>query len=151
MDLILKRQENVPDSEFDPRFVQGMIARMEMSFIKYGPVAAGFPHKLDALATLGMKLDEYRATGNTEKLMDAANYLLIEFMRPRHPDAHFKPTDSRDTNGRAWHDGAKNQNDNRGHDQNMKAQDAPSAETVRRWTGEAPTRNAQGRIIPDGD
>ena len=31
--------------------------------------------------------------------MDAANYLMFEFMYPQHPKAHFKATDSKDSSG----------------------------------------------------
>lgn len=90
----------VPTSEFSQSFVQGMYDRMCVSFFKYGPVANGFPEKVDALATLRLCLDAYAKDGNTEHMIDAANYAMIEFMRPRHADAHFKATDSRGSVGR---------------------------------------------------
>lgn len=34
---------------------------------------------------------------NTEYLLDAANYLMFEFMYPQHPKAHFRATDSQVT------------------------------------------------------
>lgn len=94
---------NVPSSEFSEEFLLGMVDRMAMSYYKYGPVANGFPKQVDAIGTLKDKLKAYENTGNTEWLMDVANYAMIEFMHPRHPKAHFRPTDSRESNGRRWH------------------------------------------------
>jgi hypothetical protein len=96
----MKRTDKVPASEFSETFTQGMYDRMCVSFFKYGPVAHGFPEKLDALASLQLHLDAYAKDGNTEHMMDAANYAMIEFMRPRHPHAFFKATDSNASPGR---------------------------------------------------
>ena len=90
----------VPTTEFCEPFVDGMRKRMAVSFFKYGPVADGFPSKVDAIATLKRCLEKYAATGNTEYLMDAGNYAMIEFMHPRHPQAHFRATDSDESPGR---------------------------------------------------
>jgi hypothetical protein len=110
MVIELNLVDGVPSSEFSKEFAQGMVDRMAASFFKYGRVAEGFPNRIRALqldgerdeGCLEMKLRKYRETGNTEWLMDAANYCLIEFMHPRHPNAHFRPTDSKDSNGRKW-------------------------------------------------
>ena len=90
----------VPDSEFSLDFVQGMCDRMGMSFFKYGRVAAAYPTKVDAIANLKLRLDRYEHDGNTEWLMDVANFAMIEFMHPKHPDAHFSPRDN--SPGRIW-------------------------------------------------
>jgi hypothetical protein len=104
-----------PSSEFSECFVQGMADRMAVSFHKYGPVEEAYPAKVDALATLQTKLELYLKggfikgakiePGNTEYLIDAANYCMIEFMYPKHPDAFFKATDSSGSNGRVWNTG----------------------------------------------
>ena len=96
----LRTTNAVPDSEFSQQFVQGMYDRMCVSFFKYGTAANGFPQKVDAIATLRLCLDAYAMDGNTEHLMDAGNYAMIEFMRPRHPKAHFAATDSKGSVGR---------------------------------------------------
>ncbi len=77
--------------------------RMAVSFHKYGPVKAVFPHKVSALNSLQTRLREYERTGNTEFLIDAANFAMIEFMHPSHKEAHFKGTDSNESPGRVWH------------------------------------------------
>lgn len=94
-------------TEFDERFVQGMRDRMVVSFYKYGPVAEGAP-KVDVIASLMARLRLYAngdaskgiAPGNTEYLIDAANFAMIEFMYPKHPQAHFAATDDSGSPGR---------------------------------------------------
>lgn len=87
-------------SEFSNDFVDGMRARMDVSFTKYGPIADAYPHKVNALESMQKRIDRYIETGNTEWLVDAANFLMIEFMLPAHPRAHFKATDSHESPGR---------------------------------------------------
>jgi hypothetical protein len=99
------RKNGIPASEFSVSFARRMIARMATSFFKYGRVAEGFPHKVDAIASLRSRLDKYIATGNTEWLVDVANFAMIESMHPRHPNAHFEATDAAGNPGRVWHTG----------------------------------------------
>lgn len=87
-------------TEFSSQFIEYMRERMVVSFYKYGSIVDGFPEKVDAVGSLMQRLREYAATGNTEYLVDAANYAMIEFMRPRHPSAHFEPTDDDGSPGR---------------------------------------------------
>lgn len=101
--FIVELQAGVPETEFSKWFVQGMAARMAMSFFKYGRVAEGFPARVDAVKTLKDKLEQYERTGNAEWLMDVANYAMIEAMHPRHPKAHFQATDTSASRGRFWH------------------------------------------------
>lgn len=92
--------EEILKTEVSEEFIQGMKDRMAMSFYKYGPVAEGFPAKVDAVASLMDRLRLYAEDGNTESLMDVANFAMIEFMHPRHPKAHFVGTDSDQSPGR---------------------------------------------------
>jgi hypothetical protein len=95
-------------SEISEEFIQYMRNRMLMSYYKYGPVAEAYPDKIDALASLQDRLRLYARgdaangirPGNTEYLVDAANFCMIEFMRPRHPEAHFLATDDEGSPGR---------------------------------------------------
>ena len=89
-----------PDTEFDEKFLQGMLDRMAMSFHKYGKVSDAYPFKVNATASLTQRLREYAKTGNTEYLIDAANFAMIEFMHPCHENPHFKPTDDDGSPGR---------------------------------------------------
>jgi hypothetical protein len=47
----------------------------------------------DLMAGLQRKLDHYHRTGNTEALVDAGNYVMLLFMTPAHPNAHFRAED----------------------------------------------------------
>lgn len=94
--------EGVPESEYSRDFHQGMFDRMATSWFKYGNVADAYPNRVDAIASLEKRLEKYKATGNIEWLLDLANFAMIEFMRPKHPDAHYKPTDSKESPGRKW-------------------------------------------------
>lgn len=92
--------ETALKTQVSEQFLAGMVARMEMSFFKYGDVAEAYPHKIDAIASLHQRLAKYDATGNTEFLIDAANFCMIEFMFPRKEGAFFQATDSDQSPGR---------------------------------------------------
>jgi hypothetical protein len=109
-------------TEISEEFVQGMRDRMLVSFHKYGPVADAYPRKVDAVASLMQRLRLYAngdpakgiVAGNTEYLMDAANFAMIEFMYPKHPEAHFQGTDDDGSPGRvAAKTGKADKRDNR--------------------------------------
>ena len=89
-----------PDSEYSLQFLQGMLDRMAVSYNKYGKVSEGYPTRISAIESLQMRLERYAETGNTEFLIDAANFAMIEFMLPRRKGAHFDPTDSAESPGR---------------------------------------------------
>lgn len=95
-----KTQAKILATEFSEEFAQGMKNRMEVSYHKYGPLADAYPHKVDAIGSLSERLHKYAETGNTEWLIDVANFAMIEFMHPRHPQAHFKGTDDDASPGR---------------------------------------------------
>lgn len=94
--------DSVPLSEFAHSFIQGMLHRMGMSYHKYGKLSDAYPNKVNAIASLQIRLDKYKETGNKEFLMDAANFAMIEFMHPLHPRAHFRSTDSNESPGRMF-------------------------------------------------
>lgn len=100
MPAVDEKFNEILKTEFSNRFIEGMKERMVVSFYKYGPIETGFPEKVDAIASLMQRLRKYAESGNTEYLMDAANFAMIEFMRPRHPSAHFESTDDEDSPGR---------------------------------------------------
>jgi len=91
---------NALKTEWSEEFVERMRNRMLVSFAKYGPIKQAFPAKIDALASLQDRLNKYRETSNTEWLVDAANFALIEYLCPSHPQAHFRATDSDESPGR---------------------------------------------------
>ena len=73
---------------------------MSVSYYKYGLVKEAVPFHVDALASLQIRIKAYLDTGNTEFLMDAANFAMMEFMHPHLPEAHFTPTDADGSPGR---------------------------------------------------
>lgn len=101
-----------PDTEYSLEFLQGMLDRMSMSYFKYGAVADAYPHSVDALACARERIARYGHGGNLEELIEAANYLMIEFLAPARDDAHFRATDSDGSPGRVRHDGARTKVDN---------------------------------------
>ena len=80
--------------DFSDEFIRLMKNRIVASHYKYGWVDDTYPELADAVACLEQRLDLYKKTGNTEHLVDVANFAMIEFTRPLHPEAHFKGTDS---------------------------------------------------------
>lgn len=102
-----------PETEFSPTFIGGMLNRMAVSFFKYGALRNAYPHDVDAIASLKVRLAKYEEDGNVEWLMDVANFAMIEFMHPRHPDAHYEPQDSDTSPGRVDNRG-KNRTDPNG-------------------------------------
>lgn len=79
--------------------VQKMANRMAFSQEKYGDLADGYPHRVDAMANVKERIALYEETGNIEWLLDAANFAIIEALYPAHPDAHFRSTDSTESPG----------------------------------------------------
>ncbi len=91
----------LPPTEFNDLFVQGMKDRVAVSFHKYGPVSEAVAHGANFMKALETRLAKYRETGNTEWLMDVANYAMFEFMYPSHRKAHFRATDTDESPGKA--------------------------------------------------
>jgi len=90
-----KKLNEILDTEFSEDFIKKMKDRMITSYFKYGKVADNYGNTyVDAIASLKKRLAKYERTGNTEWLVDAANFAMIEFMYPQHKDAHFEATDS---------------------------------------------------------
>lgn len=87
-------------------FLQGMMNRLGISHWKYGSIHDTFPHHRRGVDNIQQRVDKYLETGNTEWLIDAANYCLIEFMRPSHPTPDFRATDSDESPGAVNVDGS---------------------------------------------
>lgn len=102
------------ETEVSGAFLQGMIDRMLVSRHKYGPIADGI-HKLDCIASMEQRLAIYTETGNVEGLIDAANFLMMEFMFPKVSGAYFEQTDSDQSPGRRLRSGAQSFGTNEDH------------------------------------
>lgn len=86
--------------EYSREFDELRRNRVEMSFYKYGPAAENYGKGYSkAIPSMKKCLDKYNETGNTEYLVDAANYIMFEFMFPQHPKAHFRATGSEESAG----------------------------------------------------
>jgi hypothetical protein len=76
--------------EFDERRKQAII----VSYHKYGPSKENFQRGMvDAIGSLKKNLQKFEETGNTEYLVDVANYAMFRFMYPM-KDEGYRPTDS---------------------------------------------------------
>ena len=91
---------SIPATEYSTRFDDLRKNRVEMSYYKYGTAKKNFgEHYVDALKTMQLCIDKYKDTKNTEYLVDAANYLMFEFMYPSFLDAYFCATSSEESAG----------------------------------------------------
>ena len=86
----------------DPEVLEQLVregkTNREISLIldlDYGYVAqilSRYPELAKAIDSAEERLRLYRETGNTEWLVDLANFAMIEYMHPSHPQAHFRAT-----------------------------------------------------------
>lgn len=91
--------EEILASRFCPRLIEAMKARLLQGHHKYGPMTLEARMNTDYLANVKLRIAKYEETGNTEWLVDAANYLMFEFRWPSHPDAHFRATPTEESPG----------------------------------------------------
>ena len=86
--------------EYSEEFNKLRLNRIKTSFYKYGSAKINFGKGLvNAVETAEKCIKKYQDTGNTEYLLDAANYLMFEYMYPQHDNAHFKATESHESAG----------------------------------------------------
>lgn len=86
--------KDILDREYSEEFDRLRKNRVQVSFYKYGPARDNFGGgRVDALKTAEMCIDAFKKDGNTEHLVDAANYLMFRFMYPYEGES-FKATDS---------------------------------------------------------
>lgn len=86
--------EQILAKDFSEDFVQKMKNRIVVSHYKYGWMKDTYPELADAVACLKERLELYEQTGNLEHLIDVSNFAMIEYLRPKHPHAHFEAQDS---------------------------------------------------------
>lgn len=82
------------ECDFSERFIKLMKDAILTSHYKYGWVKDTYPSLGDAIKSLEQRLENYKKDGNLEWLVDVANFAMIEFMYPKHENAHYQPTDS---------------------------------------------------------
>lgn len=87
--------EDLLKTEWSPEFEALMRNRMAMGALRYEPLAKKktTKKKYDLLGGIKSKIELYEKTGNTEYLVDIANYCLIAFETDDHPKKHFHALD----------------------------------------------------------
>lgn len=93
--------QEILSREWSGEFIKLMQNRIVVSHHKYGWMSKTYPELAQAAKCIQERLDKYNQTGNTEWLVDIANFAMIEFRFPSHPEAHFRATDSRESPGLA--------------------------------------------------
>lgn len=87
------------DGDYSVEFDKLRQNRVELSQLKYGKARDNFgAGRVDAIKTLELCLDKFKKTGNTEYLLDVANYAMFRYMFPM-PGEFFKATDSSESAG----------------------------------------------------
>ena len=81
------------------QFLQGMVNRMCVGYHRYGDLEKEKIRLHDRIKTINARLQMYLDTGNTEMLMDAANFCMIEFQDPRVANPHFTPMEHNESPG----------------------------------------------------
>lgn len=86
-------------TEYSEEFDKLRKNRVNISFYKYGAARDNFASgRVDAIGSLELCLEKFKKTGNTEYLVDAANYAMFRYMYPM-SNEYFKATDSKDSAG----------------------------------------------------
>ena len=81
-------------SEYSEEFDRLRRNRVEVSYYKYGPARKNFGEgRVDAISTAERCIDAFKRDHNTEHLIDAANYLMFQYMYPL-PGEFFEATGS---------------------------------------------------------
>lgn len=87
------------EREYSAEFDKLRKSRVEVSYFKYGPARDNFGSgRVDAIGSLELCLEKFKKTGNTEYLLDVANYAMFRYMYPL-PGEYFKATDSNESAG----------------------------------------------------
>lgn len=80
-------------TEWSDEFEQLMRNRLLVGCFRYGRMSDPNKGKYDHVESIRERLKLYEQSGNLEHLVDVANFSLVEFVHPRHPNAHFEATD----------------------------------------------------------
>jgi hypothetical protein len=82
------------DAQWCRRFESLRLMRMAVSYFRYGPQTRPDIPSYDHIGYALAECKAYLSDGNQEHLLDAANLLMLEFMRPCcHAAPHLSPTD----------------------------------------------------------
>ena len=88
----LNRQVDIGE-EWSYKFESYMRKRLLFGSFRYGPMGSKGKPQYDRMKYAIEKIIEYKATGNGECLVDAANMMMLEFEENTHPLFHFASQD----------------------------------------------------------
>ena len=91
--------QQILERDWDNDFVKKMQNRILVSHYKYGWMNQTYPDLAQAVKEIYPRVKKYLETGNTEWLIDVANFAMIEYLHPSVVGAHFKGTDSEESPG----------------------------------------------------
>lgn len=91
-------------ANFSDVFITQMENRILTSYFKYGEAEKN-ARTGDFPKCIKERVDKYLETGNTEWLVDAANFAMLEYMFPQHPKSHFRATSADESPGVIMRDG----------------------------------------------
>ena len=83
----------IKEMQISEEFLQKMRNRAVFAFYRYGGSNQYNGRRFDQVEEAFKKLSRYLRTGNTENLVDAANYCMVAYMSDFHPNKHFKSQD----------------------------------------------------------
>lgn len=96
-----EQMKQILSVQFSEEFVRKMKARVFFGYFRYGESKRyKTEKKYNIKDTIQKRLDKYWETGNSEHLVDTANFLMIEYMHPQHPNAHFESIEEEDESKR---------------------------------------------------
>lgn len=84
--------DDIAKSQMSNRFIELMRNRMILGTLRYGRYQDN-KKKYDRVGSIKKRLELFESTGNSEYLVDIANFCMIEFEVSDHPKFHFKAND----------------------------------------------------------
>lgn len=95
----MNSRNEILDKEYSVEFDEKRKNAILVSYHKYGPSKENFKEGMvDAIGSLKKNLKKFEETGNTEYLIDVANYAMFRYMYPQGNES-YRPTDSNESAG----------------------------------------------------
>lgn len=87
--------DKLANEQMSSRFIELMTNRMALGTLRYGRWQDNKKNgvKYDRVGSIRKRLQLFEETGNSEYLVDIANFAMIEFEISDHPNLHFSPKD----------------------------------------------------------
>lgn len=97
---LLDKMTDILRKEYSKEFDEKRQNAIVTSYYKYGPAKKNFGKgTVDAIGCIELNLKMFKKTGNTEYLVDIANYAMLRYMYPQDGES-YRPTDSNQSAGR---------------------------------------------------